>query len=129
MIQENADVSQINCEKMLSDLMESRDMVTKRHEESKFGIVGKDREMMERLQNECRLRQTLELRDREMVSLHAKLEETGEFLGGGEGIKGGGDVCDLKNSLDQQVSSGTMGTSNISTDSTCGLNKKRGVAL
>ncbi|GFS30053.1 hypothetical protein Acr_00g0009840 [Actinidia rufa] len=85
--------------------MLSRDMVTKRLEELKFGIVGKDRERMERLETECRLRQTLELRERELVSLQAKLEEEEEFLGGGEGIKGGGDICDLKNSLDQQVSS------------------------
>ena len=105
LIQEKAEVSQTNRDKMLSDLMESRDVVTKRLEELKFGIVGKDREMMGRVETECRLRQTMEWRERELVSLKTKLEEKEEFLGGGEGIKGGGDICDLKNSVDQQVSS------------------------
>ncbi|PSS05092.1 WPP domain-associated protein [Actinidia chinensis var. chinensis] len=105
LIQEKAEVSQTNRDKMLSDLMESRDVVKKRLKELKFGIVGKDREMMESVETECRLRQTMELRGRELVSLQAKLEEKEEFLGGGEGIKGGGDICDLKNSVDQQVSS------------------------
>ncbi|GFZ05841.1 hypothetical protein Acr_18g0000110 [Actinidia rufa] len=80
LIQEKAEVSQTNRDKMLSDLMESRDV-------------------------ETWLRQTMELRGRELVSLQAKLEEKEEFLGGGDGIKGGGDICDLKNSVDQQVSS------------------------
>ncbi|KAL6977231.1 non-specific serine,threonine protein kinase, partial [Sarracenia purpurea var. burkii] len=108
LIEEKPEVPEIDREKMLKDLMESRDMVRGRLEELELGIVGKDREFTERSENECRLWQTLELKEMELVSLRAKIEfekTEEEFLSdpliGDEGKEG--DICELKNSVDQQV--------------------------
>ncbi|CAL5404466.1 unnamed protein product [Camellia sinensis] len=109
LIEEKAEVPESNREKMLLDLTESGDMVRGRLMELKLGMIEKDRELMERLENECRLRQALELKEMELVSLRAKLElertkteETEDFLSGDEGKEG--DFCYLKNSVDRQVS-------------------------
>ncbi|KAI8539814.1 hypothetical protein RHMOL_Rhmol09G0212200 [Rhododendron molle] len=103
LIEEKAEVPETNREKMLSDLMESRNMVRGRIEELQIGMVEKDKELLERFENEWKLRQTLDLKERELVSLRAKVEfertKSEGFDGGGEG----GDIRELKHSVDQQV--------------------------
>ncbi|KAG5533217.1 hypothetical protein RHGRI_027430 [Rhododendron griersonianum] len=103
LIEEKADVPETNREKMLSDLMESRNMVRGRIEELQIGMVEKDKELLERFENEWKLRQTLDLKERELVSLRAKVEfERTKSEGFDEG-EGGGDIRELKHSVDQQV--------------------------
>ncbi|XP_058184085.1 uncharacterized protein LOC131301712 [Rhododendron vialii] len=103
LIEEKADVPETNREKMLSDLMESRNMVRGRIEELQIGMVEKDKELLERFENEWKLRQTLDLKERELVSLRAKVEfERTKSEGFDEGERGGG-IRELKHSVDQQV--------------------------
>ncbi|KAJ0103123.1 hypothetical protein Patl1_06115 [Pistacia atlantica] len=100
-------------EKVLADLTETRDRLLGRLQESELAISEKDRELMERLENELKLRQALEIKEREVVSLHAKLElerkkseDMPEFsrsnpVSGDEDRDG--EFCELRNSADQQV--------------------------
>ncbi|XP_031251831.1 WPP domain-associated protein-like [Pistacia vera] len=100
-------------EKVLADLTETRDRLLGRLQESELAISEKDRELMERLENELKLRQALEIKEREVVSLHAKLElerkkseHMPEFsrsspVSGDEDRDG--EFCELRNSADQQV--------------------------
>ncbi|KAA8539323.1 hypothetical protein F0562_026015 [Nyssa sinensis] len=98
---------------MLSDLMEIKERLKGRLKGTKLAIVRIDRELMKRSENEFKLMQALELREREVASLRANLklgrtrsEGAQEFVlsnqpRGNEGKEG--DICELKNSLDQQV--------------------------
>ncbi|PIN00380.1 hypothetical protein CDL12_27123 [Handroanthus impetiginosus] len=74
--------------------MEIRDWLQGRIQDMKQLIVEKDRELTERLENESKLRQELELKDRELVYLQEKLEP---------GRTKDEDISKLKSSVDQQV--------------------------
>lgn len=63
-----------NHEEVLADLREIRDRLQGRLEESEMAISKKDRELTERLENELKLRQALELKEGEIVSLGADIE-------------------------------------------------------
>ncbi|KAF3433929.1 hypothetical protein FNV43_RR25032 [Rhamnella rubrinervis] len=108
-VQEETD-SYINLESrhedVLADLSEIRDRLQGRLNEAELAIRDKDRELTERLENELKLRQALETKERELVALRAetKLERTKS-----EGFEQElfenreGEFCELKNSVDQQV--------------------------
>nr|DAD32403.1 TPA_asm: hypothetical protein HUJ06_011254 [Nelumbo nucifera] len=100
-------------EKLVSDLTETRDRIQRRLEETEIAILKKDRELTERLENELKLRQALELKDMELHSLRSSLklertmsEEVQEFIlsnrVNGDESGRDGDFCELKNSVDQQ---------------------------
>lgn len=97
-VQEETDscILESNHEEVLSDLKVIRDRLQGRLEESEMAISDKDRELTERAENEMKLRQALELKEREVVSLRADLEIERKKS---EGIE----FCELKNSVDQQV--------------------------
>ncbi|KAK9283342.1 hypothetical protein L1049_011583 [Liquidambar formosana] len=101
-------------EEVLSDLTKVRDRLQGRLEETAATILNKDRELTERLENELKLRQALELKDRELVSLRAKLEvERSKNEGLQEFILSNrlrcmdegrvGEICELKSVEGQQV--------------------------
>ncbi|KAI4351385.1 hypothetical protein L6164_005755 [Bauhinia variegata] len=98
-----------NLEEVLDDLIEIRDRLQGRLEESEFAISEKDRELRERLANELKLRQALELKERELISLGANLEvekARGDNVEDNEGKRNEnseGEFCDLKTSVDQQM--------------------------
>ncbi|CAI9759222.1 unnamed protein product [Fraxinus pennsylvanica] len=112
-VQEEADVVDDNRDKILSDLMEIRHWLHGRIKDMKHLIVEKDKELTERLENELKLRHSLELKERELLRLHDNLEPERmkneglqESLISNEAIEDRateGDICKLKNSLDQQV--------------------------
>ncbi|PON34103.1 hypothetical protein PanWU01x14_347230 [Parasponia andersonii] len=88
-------------EEVLAGLAEIRNRLRGRLSESEMAIREKDRELTERLDSELKLRQALELKERELVSLRAKLklEKTRT-----EGVEDrDGEFCELMNSVDQQV--------------------------
>ncbi|OVA18083.1 hypothetical protein BVC80_1835g496 [Macleaya cordata] len=100
-------------ENLISELRETRDRIQRRLQETEFAISEKDRELTERFEIELKLRQALEVKDRELWFLRSNLNELGRTKS--EGIqdfvlsnKGGvdesidGDFCELKNSVDQQ---------------------------
>ncbi|KAK6144839.1 hypothetical protein DH2020_021659 [Rehmannia glutinosa] len=102
--EETTDILEDNCNKILSDLMEIRDWLQGRIQDMKRLIVEKDREFTERLENELKLQQSLELKDREIFYLHEKLEPGRAKH---EAIQDGAterDISKLKSSVDQQVS-------------------------
>ncbi|KAI3470448.1 hypothetical protein Pfo_027111 [Paulownia fortunei] len=113
-IVQGEDIVEDNCNKILSDLMEIRHWLQGRIQDMKQLIVEKDRELTERLENETKLQQALELKDRELVYLHEKLEpgqmkneDIHDLPIGNQAIQDGateGDIFKLKNSVDQQVS-------------------------
>ncbi|KAK4835112.1 hypothetical protein QYF36_005358 [Acer negundo] len=76
-------------EKVLTDLTEIRDRLLGRLNESEQAILDKDRELLERLENELKLKQALELKERELVSLKDR--------------DGDDEFCELMQSVDQQV--------------------------
>ncbi|KAM7265662.1 hypothetical protein ACFE04_003345 [Oxalis oulophora] len=86
---------------VLAGLREVRDRLQRRLQESEHAISDKDRELTERLSNEVKLRQALEQRERELVSLRANIErsKSEELLLNREGDG----FCELKNSVDKQV--------------------------
>ncbi|KAK7824815.1 wpp domain-associated protein, partial [Quercus suber] len=95
-------------EEVLADLTEIRDRLQGRLKESELAISEKDRELTERMENELKLNQALELKERELVSLRAKLElertkseGIEEFVLGDEDRDG--EFCELKHSVDEQV--------------------------
>ncbi|KAK6144842.1 hypothetical protein DH2020_021662 [Rehmannia glutinosa] len=101
--EETTDILEDNCNKILSDLMEIRDWLQGRIQDMKRLIVEKDREFTERLENELKLQQSLELKDREIFYLHEKLEPGRAKH---EAIQDGAterDISKLKSSVDQQI--------------------------
>ncbi|KAB1219080.1 WPP domain-associated protein [Morella rubra] len=100
-----------SCEEVLADLKEIRDRLQGRLEESELAISDKDRELTERVENEMKLRQALEMKERELVFLRANLEiERKKSEGIEEFVLGNrvdqdrdGEFSELKNSVDQQV--------------------------
>ncbi|KAF5467130.1 hypothetical protein F2P56_016989 [Juglans regia] len=106
-----------NYEELLADLKEIRDHLQGRLKESQLAISDKDRELTERAGNEMKLRQALELKERELVSLRANLEiertkteGIEEFVLGNRIVRDkdrdrdrDGEFCELKNSVHQQV--------------------------
>ncbi|OWM70184.1 hypothetical protein CDL15_Pgr026034 [Punica granatum] len=82
---------------LLLDLAKIRNHLLGRLEESEMAISDKDRELMERVETERRLRQALELKERELESLRAQCE------GFDESQKDELKFSELKNSVDQQV--------------------------
>ncbi|GMN51089.1 hypothetical protein TIFTF001_020234 [Ficus carica] len=86
-------------EEVLAGLEEIRDRLQGRLNESEKAITEKDRELTERLAGELKLRQALELKERELVSLRATVETTKT-----EDVEDrNGESCELMNSVDQQV--------------------------
>ncbi|XP_059458454.1 WPP domain-associated protein [Corylus avellana] len=107
-VQEETDscILESNHEEVLADLKEFRDRLHGRLRESELAISDKDRELTERVKNEMKLRQALELKEREVVSLRADLEiERKKSEGIEEFVEDRdiGEFCELKNSVDQQV--------------------------
>ncbi|KAK0592951.1 hypothetical protein LWI29_028185 [Acer saccharum] len=90
-VQEEADGGSLETchEKVLTDLTEIRDRLLGRLKESEQAILDKDRELLERLENELKLKQALELKERELVSLKDR--------------DGDDEFCELMQSVDQQV--------------------------
>lgn len=100
-------------EKMLLDVKEIRDRLRGRLKETEFALSEKDRELTERLENEWKLRQALELKEAELISLctdleveKTKSEGLQEFIlsnriSGDENREG--ELCELKNNVDQRV--------------------------
>ncbi|KAK9146420.1 hypothetical protein Sjap_006323 [Stephania japonica] len=88
-------------ERLVSDLTETRDRIKRRLEETEFAILEKDRLLIERFENEVKLRHALELRDREIMLLEDQFDvHSGLVRIGDEGRDGG--FCELKNSVDEQ---------------------------
>uniref|UniRef100_A0A2N9F2T6 WPP domain-containing protein n=1 Tax=Fagus sylvatica TaxID=28930 RepID=A0A2N9F2T6_FAGSY len=114
-VQEETDscILESNHEEVLEDLTEIRDRLQGRLKESELAISEKDRELTERIENELKLRQALEVKETELVSLRAKLElERTKSEGIEEFVLGNrvsgdedrdGEFCELKHSVDQQV--------------------------
>ncbi|KAK3232419.1 hypothetical protein Dsin_004300 [Dipteronia sinensis] len=98
-VQEEADGGSLETchEKVLTDLTEIRDRLLGRLKESEQAILDKDRELLERLENELKLKQALELKERELVSLNDD-----NFKLGTED-RDGDEFCELMQSVDQQV--------------------------
>ncbi|KZV44519.1 U-box domain-containing protein 52-like [Dorcoceras hygrometricum] len=97
-VQEEMDILEGSCDKILSDLIEIREWLHGRIQDMKRLIVEKDRELIQISANESKLRQALELKERELVNMYEKLEP--------ERLKNGtpkGDISELKSSVDQQV--------------------------
>ncbi|KAF4361875.1 hypothetical protein G4B88_009247 [Cannabis sativa] len=88
-------------EDVLAGLAEIRDRLRGRLSESEMAIREKDRELTERLDSELKLRQALEVKEKELVSLRAKLKLEKTKSEGVEDREG--EFCELKNSVDQQV--------------------------
>ncbi|KAH7533355.1 hypothetical protein FEM48_Zijuj04G0122100 [Ziziphus jujuba var. spinosa] len=101
-------------EEVLADLSEIRDRLQCRLNESELAIREKDRELKERLENELKLRQALEIKERELDSMRAKNKlgrsrsegvdqdhVIGNWASADENKEG--EFCELKNSVDQQV--------------------------
>ncbi|XVE99319.1 hypothetical protein REPUB_Repub03eG0188100 [Reevesia pubescens] len=100
---------------LLEDLTEIRDRLQGRLKEVQLAISDKDKELLERLGNELKLRKALEISEKELDTLHAdlKLEQKRKsedieelFLGNQASTDNGdreGEFCELKHSVDQQV--------------------------
>ncbi|KAJ4720794.1 putative WPP domain-associated protein [Melia azedarach] len=72
-VQKEAESSNIldTChENVLADLAEVRDRLQGRLQDSELALRDKDRELRERFENEFKLKQALEMKERELVSLH-----------------------------------------------------------
>ncbi|GAB2276756.1 hypothetical protein Dimus_011472 [Dionaea muscipula] len=86
-------------EKLLSDLAEVGDRLRRRLRVTESAMAEKDKEMVERPENELKLRQKLERRENELQKLRGadhihrgKLEESNKE----------GEFCEIKQSVDQQ---------------------------
>ncbi|XVF83226.1 hypothetical protein PTKIN_Ptkin16aG0117200 [Pterospermum kingtungense] len=101
-------------ELLLEDLTEIRDRLQGRLKEVELAISDKDKELVERLGNELKLKKALEINEKELDSLHADLkleqrksEGIGELFLSRQASSDSGDkegeFCELKNSVDQQV--------------------------
>ncbi|XP_016480362.1 WPP domain-associated protein-like isoform X2 [Nicotiana tabacum] len=73
-VQEETDILESNREKVISDLTEMRHWLLGRIKVMKLLITEKDRELTERTENELKLRQILESKERELVFIREKLE-------------------------------------------------------
>ncbi|XP_043712155.1 uncharacterized protein LOC122660956 [Telopea speciosissima] len=95
-------------ERLVSDLTETRDRIQRRLEETEVAISEKDRELNERLENELKLRQALEMKDRELKSLHSNPKPKRTKSEGAESSwvdwdKGvDGEFSELRNTVDQK---------------------------
>lgn len=92
-------------------MREIKDRLQGRLEESELAILEKDKELTQRSENELWLRHTLELKERELVSLGVTIEtsssdkgERNEKLTRKNEHGDGGDLCELRSSMDQQMS-------------------------
>lgn len=100
-------------EKMLLDVKEIRDRLRGRLKETEFALSEKDRELAERLENELKLRQALELKEVELISLctdleveKAKSQGLQEFISSNliHGVENReGEPFQLKNYVDQRA--------------------------
>ncbi|KAL0358687.1 UNVERIFIED_CONTAM: hypothetical protein Sangu_0718100 [Sesamum angustifolium] len=112
-VEEETEIPESSSDKILADLKDIRHWLQGRIQDMKRLIVEKDRELMERLENELKLRRALELKDMELVYLHGKLEpgrtkndDIHDFPMINQAVPGGrseGDIFRLKNSVDQQL--------------------------
>ncbi|KAL0403455.1 UNVERIFIED_CONTAM: hypothetical protein Sradi_1986300 [Sesamum radiatum] len=112
-LEEETDIPESSSDKIMADLKDIRHWLQGRIQDMKRLIVEKDRELMERLENELKLRRALELKEMELVYLHGKLEpgrtknaDGHDFPMINEAVHGGpseGDIFRLKNSVDQQL--------------------------
>lgn len=99
-VQEETHILEGGGDEILSDLMEIRQWLKGRIQDMKQLIVDKDGELAERLENEAKLWQALDQKDRELVYLHEKIEpgpmKNDEF-------HDDEDISKLKSSVDQQM--------------------------
>lgn len=113
-VQDEADSCNVETyHEILADLTEIRDRLLVRLQETELAIWEKDRELTERLENELKLRQALELKERDIVSLHAKVEaersKSENISESSHSSTSSGDedrdseFSELRNSVDQQV--------------------------
>lgn len=102
---DNSRIPEINRENMISGLMELKHSLHSRLKEMKASIISKDRELIE-------LKQALELKENELFKLRSILDQLERTKSGGiqdfamligDQVKDDGDICTLKNSVDQQV--------------------------
>ncbi|XP_070002818.1 WPP domain-associated protein [Nicotiana sylvestris] len=73
-VQQETDILESNREKVISDLTEMRHWLLGRIKVMKLLITEKDRELTERTENELKLRQVLESKERELVFIRDKFE-------------------------------------------------------
>ncbi|XP_019230222.1 PREDICTED: uncharacterized protein LOC109211173 isoform X2 [Nicotiana attenuata] len=73
-VQQETDILESNREKVISDLTEMRHWLLGRIKVMKLLITEKDRELTERTENELKLRQVLETKERELVFIRDKFE-------------------------------------------------------
>ncbi|CDP04354.1 unnamed protein product [Coffea canephora] len=113
-VEEEEDIQETNRKKMLSDLTEIKHWLQRRIAEMRILIIEKDKELMERVENELKLRRAAELNARDLAYLREKLEtertkgaDLPDYIPSSEEIEDdraqGGDICELKSSVDQQV--------------------------
>nr|XP_027087580.1 uncharacterized protein LOC113709027 [Coffea arabica] len=113
-VEEEEDIQETNREEMLSDLTEIKHWLQRRIAEMRILIIEKDKELMERVENELKLRRAAELNARELAYLREKLEtertkgaDLPDYIPSSEEIEDdraqGGDIRELKSSVDQQV--------------------------
>ncbi|PIA37390.1 hypothetical protein AQUCO_03000170v1 [Aquilegia coerulea] len=92
-------------EKLLNDLTETRDRIQRRLEETELAIWEKDREFSERLESDLKLREVVEMKDRQLSSLRSNFEfdrsKSDSWVVGADDGRDG-DFCELKNSVDKQ---------------------------
>ncbi|KAL3650035.1 hypothetical protein CASFOL_006438 [Castilleja foliolosa] len=93
--EQTTDILEDKSNKIHSDLTEIKDWLSGRIDDMKHLIIEKDQELTERLENELKLQQSLDLKDQEISYLHEKLEP---------GRAKNEDIVKLKSSVDQQVS-------------------------
>ncbi|KAI6676503.1 hypothetical protein NL676_037299 [Syzygium grande] len=117
-VQEEADsgVLETPHQDLLTDLAEIRNHLQGRLVESEMAILEKDAELAERLESEIRLRQALDVKEIELTSLRSEeelhrgsriegvedLSSSNVWVSGGDESTGG-EFCELKISVDQQV--------------------------
>ncbi|XP_048134970.1 uncharacterized protein LOC115755026 [Rhodamnia argentea] len=117
-VQEEADSGALETphQDLLTDLAEIRNHLQGRLVESEMAILEKDAELAERLESEIRLRHALHMKEMELASLRSEAElQRGSRIGGAEDSSSGnvwgsggeesrgGEFCELKISVDQQV--------------------------
>ncbi|XP_058101769.1 uncharacterized protein LOC131245966 [Magnolia sinica] len=99
-------------ENLALDLTDARDRMQKRLEETELAIAEKDRELTDRLENESKLRQSLDSKEKELSTLRATLElertkseRVQEFVVSNQIHRSNDrfcDFCEMKNYMDQQ---------------------------
>ncbi|KAJ8438395.1 hypothetical protein Cgig2_004505 [Carnegiea gigantea] len=81
-------------DRLLPDLTQIKDRLYGRLRETEIALHDKDKELLERRENERRLKQALGAKEKELQSLRKSCKENERKDGG---------FCELKNSVDQQV--------------------------